>query len=266
MRLICSLVLALGFSAVAQAGSAQTADTVWARVDGAAMRLVVAGVGEVSIVLEAGFGGDHRTWSAVQAALAPLGRVVSYDRLGLGASGSSPRPRTATVLAQELREGLCQAGIRPPYLLVGHSYGGALVRVFAARYPGEVRGLVLVDPALEEFYQRAAVEAGTSYLAQLEEDLAWTESHAGPGVRREALAYETSMAQARAARLPAGLPVVLLSAGQMELEEDLRRIWLEEQGRWSAANGARRVIVDHGHRIPQNRPDEVVRAVRTLLP
>jgi pimeloyl-ACP methyl ester carboxylesterase len=155
--------------------------------------------------------------------------------------------------------------VEPPFLLVGHSYGGALVRVFAARYPAEVLGIVLVDPTQEDFYLRAAREAPAAYLAQLEEDLRSAESSGSAEFRRELLGYETSMAQARVARLPMGRPVVLLSATRMELAPELRRIWLEEQGRWATAVGARRVLVEHGHRIPQERPGAVVEAVGALL-
>jgi pimeloyl-ACP methyl ester carboxylesterase len=155
--------------------------------------------------------------------------------------------------------------VEPPFLLVGHSYGGALVRVFAARYPAEILGLVLVDPAQEDFYLRAARGASADYAAQLEEDLRWAESSPSAELRRELLAYETSMAQARVARLPTGRPVVLMSARRMELTPSLRRIWLEEQGRWAAAVGARRVFVEHGHRIPQERPGAVVEAVASIL-
>ncbi len=115
-----------------------------------------------------GLGANHRVWTTVQPKLTKFGRVVSYDRLGSGASTRSKRPRVATNFVEELRQGLKNAGLQPPYLLVGHSYGGLMVRLFASRYPNEVSGLVLVDPAIENFYRRAQVEAPQEYLNEYE--------------------------------------------------------------------------------------------------
>jgi len=235
-------------------------------VDGVPMAFYASGSRGPTIVLEAGSGGDHHSWLRVQPRLAAIGCVVSYDRLDYGASGRSPRPRTAVIIAEQLRDGLTRAGFRPPYLLVGHSYGGALIRVFAARYPDDIVGLVLVDPAQEGFYLRAGAEAPGAYLAQLEEDLAFADARASEALRREYLAYETSMAQARQARPVAEGRIVLLSATQMELAEPLRAIWLDEQAAWAARAGARLIRVNSGHDIPRRRPEAVVEAVRSLMP
>src|SRR5262249_7050589 len=72
-------------------------------------------------------------------------QVCSYDRAGMGYSEPSSRPRTSGVFAEELHELLHQAGLSAPYLLVGHSMAGFNVRLFAALYPSEVAGMVLVD-------------------------------------------------------------------------------------------------------------------------
>ena len=72
--------------------------------------------------------------------------MVAFDRAGFGWSEHSPAPQDAGQSAKELHTALRQAGIPGPYVLAGHSYGGLLARVFAAAYPDEVAGLVLVDP------------------------------------------------------------------------------------------------------------------------
>ncbi len=254
----------LGSQARAQE-PAPTVENRIVQVDGVPMSLHLSGAGYIAIILEAGSGGDHRTWAAVQPRLSALGRVVSYDRLDYGASGRSSRARTAAVVAEQLREGLRSAGVQPPFLIVGHSYGGALARVFAARYRDEVVGMVLVDPAMEDFYPRATVEASRDYLAQLERDLEGDDRNASEALRREYLAYETSMVQARLASPLPGDRIILLSATQMDLAEPLRRVWLDEQARWAASVGARLVRVDSGHNIHRRRPEAVIDAVRTLL-
>ncbi len=100
--------------------------------------------------MEAALGGSSISWSLVQPDVARLTRVCSYDRAGFGWSDPGPMPRTAGRVADELRVLLECADIRPPFLLVGHSFGGLVMRIFAARHRAEVAGLVLVDPAHPE--------------------------------------------------------------------------------------------------------------------
>ncbi len=101
--------------------------------------------GGPTVILEAGLGDFSPVWSAVQPALAQAGRVCSYDRAGLGWSDSSPLPRDAQYVAEELHALLAAAGESGPFVLVGHSRGGLHVLAYAALYPDEVGGLVLVD-------------------------------------------------------------------------------------------------------------------------
>ena len=98
-----------------------------------------------TIILEAGIGDFSVDWSLVQPAVARFARVCSYDRAGSAWSDLGPRPRTMHQIDSELHALLAKAGERPPYLLVGHSYGGALVRIYQSLYPTEVVGMVLVD-------------------------------------------------------------------------------------------------------------------------
>jgi len=88
------------------------------------------------------------SWSDLQRELSRSFRVVSYDRAGLGWSDLGPMPRTADRIVDELHAMLERAAIPPPYVLVGHSFGGLTMPLFAARYPEEVAGMVLVDPVV----------------------------------------------------------------------------------------------------------------------
>lgn len=85
------------------------------------------------------------SWRKVQPEIGKFVSVYSYDRAGLGYSEPSPRPRTSRVFAEELHELLNAAGVAPPYILVGHSFAGFNVRLFASRYRSETAGMVLVD-------------------------------------------------------------------------------------------------------------------------
>lgn len=99
-----------------------------------------------TVVLEAGLMSTVLSWDSLQRELAQSYRVVSYDRAGLGWSELGPMPRTADRIAAELHTLLHRAGVLPPYVLVGHSFGGLTVPLFAARFPEETVGMVLVDP------------------------------------------------------------------------------------------------------------------------
>jgi pimeloyl-ACP methyl ester carboxylesterase len=124
-------------------------------VGGYRLHLACQGEGSPTVVMEAAIGETGLLWSLVQPAVARSTRACVYDRAGLGWSDPSPKPRTAAVLVEQLRALLHTADVAGPYVLVGHSFGGLLVRLYAARYPEEVAGLVLVDSAHEEQYLRA---------------------------------------------------------------------------------------------------------------
>jgi len=118
-------------------------------VDVGGHRLHLTVTGEPSeaptVILEAGMASMSSNWAWVRQELAADRRVVAYDRAGLGWSERGSRPLDAAASAADLHVALDAAGIGPPYVLAGHSYGGLVVRMFADRYPREVVGMVLVD-------------------------------------------------------------------------------------------------------------------------
>lgn len=117
------------------------------RIDssGLALHFQVSGEGEPTVVLDSALAATSLSWSEVQPRVAAFARVASYDRGGFGWSDPSSEPRRADCLAAELRRGLKAASLEPPYVLVGHSYGGFVAKLFSSRYPEEVAGMVLVD-------------------------------------------------------------------------------------------------------------------------
>lgn len=118
------------------------------------MHLVCKGEGSPAVILEAGGGAESLWWYRVQNQLAAHTRVCAYDRPGHGWSEPTSEPRDALTIAAELHTLLDQAGVSAPYVIVGHSFGAVWARVFAAKYPQDVAGLVLVDSTFlipEEF-------------------------------------------------------------------------------------------------------------------
>lgn len=117
------------------------------RVDGRNMHLYCIGEGSPTVILEAGVGGNTLLWAYIQPVVAETTQVCAYDRAGYGWSETSPNARTTPHIAEELHLLLTQAGIEPPYILAGHSFGGLVIRTYASLYPDDVVGMGLIDAA-----------------------------------------------------------------------------------------------------------------------
>ena len=119
-------------------------------VGGYKLHLNCVGEGSPTVILAAGLGDFSVVWDKVQSEIAKTTRVCSYDRAGYGWSDPSPEPVSASLMAEELHTLLVNANVPGPYVMVGHSLSGVIVRVFAYNYPEEVAGMVLVDSTHEE--------------------------------------------------------------------------------------------------------------------
>jgi pimeloyl-ACP methyl ester carboxylesterase len=119
-------------------------------IGGRRLHINCTGKGAPTVVMEAGAGDFSFDWGLVQPQVARFTRVCSYDRAGYAWSDPGPTPRTLRQIAFELHTGLLKAGIEGPYILVGHSLGGAIVRTYVSQYPKEVVGMALVDSVHEE--------------------------------------------------------------------------------------------------------------------
>jgi pimeloyl-ACP methyl ester carboxylesterase len=119
-------------------------------VGGFKLHVDCSGEGQPTVIFDAALGGSSVGWCLVQPKVAEFARACAYDRAGLGWSEAGPMPRTAGRMASELRTLLDRAAVEPPYVIVGHSFGTIVARLFAARHRDEVVGLVLVDPAFPE--------------------------------------------------------------------------------------------------------------------
>lgn len=237
-------------------------------VGGHRLHLDCAGHGPPAVVFEAGLNEFSVQWMGVQREVAKFARACAYDRAGLGWSDAGPMPRSGAAMVKELHELLERAGVGKPLVLVGHSFGGLLVRQYAHAYSGEAIGLVLVDATHQDYLERIPqVRPLVAGAAEQFRSLAWMErlglmalspeSIPPRGLSGEALAryravlatkgffeaaaaetaaFESNLAAARATPLsvPGDARLVVLSRGRADplpglSEADNRRF--EEQWR-----------------------------------
>jgi pimeloyl-ACP methyl ester carboxylesterase len=153
-----------------------------------------------------------------------------------------------------------KSGVKPPYVMVGHSFGGIYVRVFANMYPREVVGMVLIDPSQESFNDwlkknlAARVAAGQKNIAKASE-----------GVQAEYAAVDTSYEQARVAKVPEGLPVFLLTATEDDdMPAEARTVWIEKHKEWAATvPTSKHIVVDKAaHFIQAQQPALVIQTIK----
>jgi len=262
-------------------------------VDGHDSHLYCTGNGTPTVILESGLDTDGSLgWSNVQPKLAELTRVCSYDRAGIMWSAPRDGVRDARTIANELRALLATAGEAPPYVLVGHSLGGLLVRVFTeAAGSDAVKGVVFVDSSHPEQLKRAPVPDGGGPPATLLRVLAATgalrllEGDAGgsglpedallraaafapqsmPAAMAEFQAVEATLQQAGATGPLGDRPLVVLTA----LDKPPERLepWLVLQRELAAlsTNSDQRLVPDCGHYIQHEQPEVVVTAVRDVV-
>ena len=127
--------------------------------DGRRMNLICMGSGSPTVVLESGLGSHPYVWSLVQFKIAKTTQACAYERAGMGVSDEGPGPRDAKAVDSDLYALLHAAGLKGPYVLVGHSIGSYSTRLFADLHPRQVAGMVLIDPSIDNQKQLIATIA-----------------------------------------------------------------------------------------------------------
>jgi pimeloyl-ACP methyl ester carboxylesterase len=233
-------------------------------VNGQDIEIATAGSGsDATVVFEAGLGEDWTSWDEVASDVAGHTRVFAYSRPGYGASGSVTTPRDPAQIVKELRILLASQGYEPPYVLVGHSFGGVYMELFAKSHPDEVLGAVLVDPRHRDFLTTCAA-AKLDRCAIPETTLATQ----APAVIEEYHSFSLASEQIEQAGGFGSYPVRVLTATENKGSAQRQALW-ESMGAQLAAEAAEgEQIIVHGaeHHIQLDRPDVVVSAILALLP
>ena len=261
-------------------------------VNGRQVYVRCAGEGSPTVILQAGH--ISLTWMSVFSKISELTRVCTYDRPGYGWSEPASSPRTAETMVQELRMLLQAADIKPPYVLVGHSFGGLLMQLYATRFPDDFEGIVLVDSSHPDQVHRTSDLRGLDTIAKalrilgplglarmvlpvapagdptsrdsavidLERELLMT-NRTLRAIAAESSAMRQSLLQVADSSVDLGdKPLVVLTQGRRraefwyQMQEDLSR--LSRSSDWQ-------VVDDAGHFIHHDRPDVVVDAIRRVL-
>lgn len=279
--LLSILVLASSISAkapaIASEQSSKAPEAIEKLVDVGGYDLnfrIIPGKGPV-ILLESGGGMDSTEWSA----LAPMlsrgtgATVVAYDRAGFG---KSDLPETKYDLHEDteaLWRGLRQLGLDRDLVLVGHSYGGFLIRFEAGEHPGSVKGLVFVDPFTLEFVDALGVEATENKMGKLPFDASHPEKLTKDqrAEVRMTGAPGSNLAEkcdaARKVALPRHLTVRVITSGKDWLPPQDQKLWRGSHERLTASiEGAKLIVAERSdHMIPERQPELVLSVVAEVV-
>lgn len=263
-------------STVTTTAAPRPTTTVDQLVGGRGQRLHVrcVGQGATTVLLISGFGGGAEGWASIEPAIAGRSRVCSYERPGTGTSDPPTSMSTFASQAADLHALLGTIGEPGPYVVVGHSFGGAAAVTFASQFADEVVGLVLIDasPASWPAAICAVPEDGSDAAAMLR-GLCGAFAPTGNSEQLDAVA-----AFAEAARIVSlgSLPMAVITATRRVLPADLAAAevtrlndaWHQGQQDWLALSTASHLVSvdDTGHHIEIDRPDVVIDEITRLLP
>jgi pimeloyl-ACP methyl ester carboxylesterase len=156
LLLVCAALAGAAYQAIANWRDARRfpqegrSIALGADFPGVSLNLNCMGQGSPTVIFDSGLGVPAAGWDLVMPDVSKFARVCSYDRAGYGWSSAGPMPRTSGEIVRELHALLAASGDKGPYVLVGHSFGGYNVRIYADKYPADVAGLVLVDTSHED--------------------------------------------------------------------------------------------------------------------
>jgi pimeloyl-ACP methyl ester carboxylesterase len=259
-------------------------------IGGRKLHLECEGEGAPTVILVSAYRNNAEVWTTpaepgvarVFQAVANFTRVCAYDRPGtildadhLSRSASVPMPRTADAVVFELHALLEAATLGPPYVLVAHSLGGLFARLYAATYPGEVAGLVLVDAWPETLPALLGSDQWAAYVKLAAPPPPGLEAYRGLE-QIDFAAASARMAEAAASRPMQAEPLFVLSRGKpVALPPDVpgdfspeafEKAWREGQNQLAGlVPGARHEIAGQSdHYIQIEQPDLVIDAVRAV--
>lgn len=212
-----------------------------------------------TLVFDSGYGCALENWNSIRDDISKFSKMFTYDRAGIGKSEKDGRPRHSQQSVENLRALLRKAGIKPQYVLVGHSFGGVNVRLFASTYPEEVAGVILLDSCHEDQNKIMAP------LFSKEVQEAYYNQFVVEGSLNE---VEESLEQVRSVKSLGNLPLIVLTGGLQPFHtKESMTVWLKFQKELAdlSTRSQHMIVEDAGHVIHIDRPQAVIQAVRDML-
>lgn len=243
-------------------------------VGGRKLHACVYGQGSPAVVLVSGFNAPQQYWNGIIDPLAGEATVITYDRAGVGKSELGELPAHARQAAYDLRRLLEELGAPKPVLLVGHSYGVRVVKLYASLFSGGVNGLVLMDgtpPTVLDAQKAALTGADLELLEKMAGRMA-----APPNPRTEADFMQESMEQEKRMGPLPRVPVLVLIAGNREqgvppgfspeARRKMAQIGLELQKKMAADLGGEFIVFDGlGHLLHVEAPEPIAQAIKGMV-
>lgn len=212
-----------------------------------------------TVVMDSGYGDNSSAWDPIIPDIASITKVFVYDRAGLGKSEKSPYPRTSKEIVKELKQLLIKTNITPPYILVGHSFGGVNVRLYSSEFPNDVAGVLLVDSTPEEYVERflpsMPEEFQEAYNKQFIYETTYDE-------------YMESLVLLKQKRHLGSIPLIVISAGKKaHYSPSSQELWHELQRETlSISNNSKFIIAyDSTHYIQNYEPSIIIDGIKQLL-
>ena len=220
---------------------------------------LLSGEGETTVILDSGLGGTSEDWAKVQPEVANFSKVFSYSRAGPGKSEKTSIPRTCKDIIDDLRSLLSSANLKPPYILVAHSWSGINARWFASQYPDEIAGMVLVDAVHEDKYEqfeKVLSEEKASRMWAFVKD---------PSKNDENIDRIASMEQVRSKQNSFDFPVIVLTRATdsdelSKIETDLQAEFLK-----LSVKSKQYFSKHNDHFIQNSEPELVIDSIRQVI-
>jgi len=213
------------------------------------------GSGEITVIFESGMSDSLEVWDSIPDSIAKSARVFLYDRADIGKSDTSRLERTIPNMVIELRSILKNQNINPPYILVGHSLGGLITRYFSSNYPDEVKGLLLLDPAPESYWNSMSKRELQKYIKGGTE---WYETKFPEKYRKEWYQFIPNLAYMNDLKINKHLPVILVSStawNWYKYHEDIL----------AGFENSKHIELEGEHHIYKNHPDLIIGYINELL-
>jgi len=271
LNIFLLLILILPFQTYGNTQTKQTDSMV--SVGNHSLHMVTMGHGEDTVIIEAGYMGELADWRAFATSIATFSKVVIYSRAGYGKSTPSPTPNSLNDSVEELKMLTKISELEGPFIMVGHSYGGLIVRKFSEMYPDHVKGLVFVEPASENYFKTlreidpSSTEASRKKMYgrlsgnKLEEYKLMMTNY-----------YDTPIDIIELASLP-DVPAVVLTAAKKRNSKSLantpkaRKAWREEHSKLikKFPQSSHIVTTNSGHFIQLDEPELIADAIKNVI-